>query len=174
MKFWKRPLALGWVLAALAFLAGCGYHLAGTQNTLPPHLKTVAIPVFKNTSSEPEIHRDLTNVIRESFITDGRLKVVDASKADLLMRGILNYYNLRAVSFNTSDVASEYYVELGVDIKVKDQVKKKSFLKQRFTTKWDFRSNDDVVNSEAARQTALDDAYKDLANRLVSIVIDQF
>ncbi len=170
----KCPAVLGWGWALLLFLTGCGYHLAGTQNTLPPHLKTVAIPVFKNVSSEPEIHRDLTNVIRESFITDGRLKVVETAQADLLMRGSLNHYNLRAVSFNTSDQASEYYVELGVDIKVNDQVKKKSFLKQKFNTKWDFRSSADVINSEAARQTALNDAYKDLANRLVSIVIDQF
>ena len=99
MNFWKPSRGIGYGLAALLFLSACGYHLAGTQNTLPPHLKTVAIPVFKNISTEPEIHRDLTNVIRESFITDGRLKVVDPSKADLVMRGILNYYNLRAVSF---------------------------------------------------------------------------
>jgi len=116
----------------------------------------------------------MTNVIRQSFINDGRLKVVNRKNADLVMRGVLNSYTLQAVSFNSSDVAVEYYVALGVAIDVKDMVKRKQFLKQNFTTKWDFRTTADVINSEASRQTALNDAYKELGNRLVSIVIDQF
>jgi outer membrane lipopolysaccharide assembly protein LptE/RlpB len=162
------------VLIGLILISACGYHLTGTGNTLPAHLKTVAIPVFDNTSSEPDIHRNMTNVIRQSFINDGRLKVVKRSDADLVMRGVLNSYSLQAVSFDTSDVALEYYVALGVDIDVKDMVKRKQFLKQNFTTKWDFRTDADVINNEAARQEALNDAYKELGNRLVSIVIDQF
>ena len=146
----------------------------GTGNTLPPHLKTIAIPVFGNSSAEPDIHRDITNVIRQSFINDGRLKVVTSKKADLVMKGILNSYSLQAISFTTEDVAQEYYVLLGVNVTVNDMVKKKRFLKQDFTTKWDFRTNADVINSEAARQVALNDAYVELGNRLVSIVVDQF
>ena len=169
----SRIKTLGF-LTVWMLVAACGYHLAGTGNTLPPHLKTVAIPVFSNTSSEPDIHRNMTNVIRQSFINDGRLKVVTKDKADLVMKGVLNYYTLQAASFDSDDVALDYYVALGVDIKVNDMVKRKLFMKQNFTTKWDFRTSADVINSEAARQVALNDAYKELGNRLVSIVIDQF
>ena len=90
------------------------------------------------------------------------------------MRGVLNSYVLQAVSFTTADLAQEYYVQLGVSIDVNDQVKKKRFMKQNFNTKWDFKSDADVINSEAARQEALIDAYEELGRRLVSIVIDQF
>jgi outer membrane lipopolysaccharide assembly protein LptE/RlpB len=162
-------------LAAFLLISGCGYHLVGTGTTLPPHLKTIAIPVFSNTSSQPNIHRDITNAIRQSFITDGRLKVVSATnKADLVMKGVLSSYTLQAVSFTTADVAREYYVQLGGSIDVKDRVKKQSFLKQDFATKWDFQTDADVINSEAARRLALQDAYRVLGNRLVSIVVDQF
>lgn len=160
--------------AALLLISACGYHLAGSGRTLPSHLKTIAIPVFDNTSSEPDIHQNITSVIRRSFINDGRLKVVTSKKADLLMMGTLNHYTLQAISFTTQDVAREYYVQLGVSVAVNDRVKKKRFLKQDFTTKWDFRTNADVINSEAARQEALNDAYEDLGNRMVSVVIDQF
>ncbi len=170
----KNRLRTIFILTGLLLVSACGYHLTGTQNTLPPHLKTIAIPVFDNSSSEPDIHRNMTNVIRQSFINDGRLKVVNKSKADLVMKGLLNSYTLKAVSFDSNDVALAYYVALGVNIDVKDMVKRKQFLKQNFTTKWDFRTNVDVINSEAARQLALNDAYKELGNRLVSIVIDQF
>jgi outer membrane lipopolysaccharide assembly protein LptE/RlpB len=170
----RSPIKFLCLLTGLVFLSACGYHLAGTGTTLPKHLKTVAIPVFENTSAEPDIHRNMTNVIRQSFINDGRLKVVNTKNADLVMRGVLNSYALQAVSFDSNDVAVEYYVALGVAIDVKDMVKRKQFLKQNFTTKWDFRTTADVINSEAARQTALNDAYKELGNRLVSIVVDQF
>ncbi|VAX32100.1 hypothetical protein MNBD_NITROSPINAE05-705 [hydrothermal vent metagenome] len=171
----RSPIKFLCILVGLIFLSACGYHLAGTgTGTLPKHLKTVAIPVFENTSAEPNIHRNMTNVIRQSFINDGRLKVVNTKNADLVMRGVLKTYALQAVSFDSNDVALEYYVALGVAIDVKDMVKRKQFLKQSFTTKWDFRTSADVINSEAARQTALNDAYKELGNRLVSIVIEQF
>jgi outer membrane lipopolysaccharide assembly protein LptE/RlpB len=161
-------------LAAFLLISGCGYHLVGTGTTLPPHLKTIAIPVFDNTSSQPNIDRDITNAIRQAFINDGRLKVVNTSKADLVMKGVLSSYNLQAASFTTQDVAREYWVQLGGSIDVQDRVKKTRFLKQDFTTKWDFQTDADVINSEAARQLALKDAYRVLGNRLVSIVIDQF
>jgi len=170
----KSQIKIRFLLTGLMLISACGYHLTGTGTSLPAHLKTVAIPVFDNTSSEPDIHRNLTNVIRQSFINDGRLKVVNKDKADLVMKGVLNSYSLQAVSFDTQDVALDYYVALGVEIHVRDMVKRKQFLKQYFTTKWDFRTSSDVINSEAARQTALNDAYKELGNRLVSIIIDQF
>jgi outer membrane lipopolysaccharide assembly protein LptE/RlpB len=171
MKFRIKKLFL---LSTFLLIAGCGYHLVGTGTTLPSHLKTIAIPVFENKSSQPNIHRDITNSIRQSFINDGRLKVVNTSKADLVMKGVINNYTLQAVSFTAEDVAREYYVQLGGGIDVQDRVKKKRFLKQNFTTKWDFQTEADVINSEAARQLALNDAYRVLGNRLVSIVIDQF
>lgn len=161
-------------LAAFLLISGCGYHLVGTGTTLPPHLKTIAIPVFDNTSSQPNIDRDITNAIRQSFVNDGRLKVVSTHEADLVMKGLLTSYTLQAASFTTQDVAREYWVQLEGSIDVQDRVKKKRFLKQNFTTKWDFQTDADVINSEAARQLALKDAYRVLGNRLVSIVIDQF
>ncbi len=162
------------MLVAVLFIAGCGYQLASMGSSLPAHVHTIAIPVFSNSSSEPAIERELSRSVRESFIRDGRLKVANVNRADLVMKGKLTYYNLRAVSFSTSDVATEYWVELRVDIDVFDQVKNEVFLKQNLFTKWDFTSSEDVANSESARLAALDDAYRELGNRLVSLVIDKF
>lgn len=171
MKFQIKTF---YILTGLMLISACGYRLTGTGTSLPAHLKTVAIPVFKNTSTEPNIQREMTNVIRQSFINDGRLKVVNKDEADLVMKGVLNSYTLQAVSFDTNDVALAYFVALGINIDVRDMVKHKPFLKQNFTTKWDFRAQTNVINSEAARLAALNSAYKELGNRLVSIVIDQF
>ncbi len=162
-----------WILFAL-LLGGCGYHLVGAGSSMPPHLKTLSIPVFTNSSTEPEIHRELTSAIINSYITDGRLKVVRKSQADMVMRGNLFYYELKAVSFSSDDFASDYIVKLGVDIEVIDKVNNKPYLKQKFQTKWDYKASSDIVKTESARLAALEEAYNELGNRLVSLLIDQF
>ena len=171
MKFLRVAL---YVLMLVISTSNCGYHLAGYGSTLPSHIRTISIPVFKNSSTEPNIHRDATDAIRRAFISDGRLKVVGTSKADLLMRGTLTDYQLRAVSFSAEDIAEEYIVRLGVQVESYDRVKKKIFFRQKFTTQWDYRTTSSVVDSESARFTALKEAYDDLADRLVSTTIEQF
>jgi hypothetical protein len=156
------------------FISGCGYHLVGTGNTLPPHLKSIAIPVFKNSSSQPEIHRELTSIILRSFINDGRMKVAKKDEADLLMKGALTYYGTRTAAFGSDDLSSDIIIELGVDVEVMDQVKSKIFLKQKLKTQWDYNSTSDISDTETARLRALDDAYNELGTRLVSLIVDQF
>ncbi len=155
-------------------LSGCGYHLIGTGNSLPSHIKTIHIPVFENTSSQPEIHRELTSVVLQSFISDGRLKVAKKDKADLVLDATLSYYNLRNVAFSSQDLVSDIIIELEVDLKVTDQVKNKIFMEKKLKQQWDYKSTADIAGTERARLEALDLAYNDMGNRLVSLIIDQF
>ena len=101
--------------------------------------------------------------------------MVGRRKADLLLSGTLVSYDLRVVAFSGTDAASEYIVQLGVQVKAVDRVKRRIFLKQQnFTTKWDYQTTSDVIDSETARFAALEEAYEDLADRLVSIIVEQF
>ena len=161
------------ILLAL-LLNGCGYHLVGTGSSLPSHLKTLSIPEFSNSSSEPGIHRELTSNIIDSFITDGRVKIVRKGNSDMVMKGNLYYYDLKAASFSSNDFVSDYIVELGVEIEVIDKVNDKSYLKNKFKTKWDYKATSDIIDTESARLAALEEAYIVLGNRLVSLLIDQF
>lgn len=163
-----------YVLTFVLLFPGCGYHLVGYGSALPPHIRTIAIPVFQNSSPEPNIHRDVTDAIRQIFIMDGRLKLVGINKADLILRGTLINYQLRAVSFSGKDVAEEYIVNLGVQVEAYDRIKNKTLLKQKFITQWDYRATSGVIDSESARFVALKEAYDDLGGRLVSIIIEQF
>jgi outer membrane lipopolysaccharide assembly protein LptE/RlpB len=157
-------------------LWACGYQMAGRgASQLPPHLKTIAIPVFENKSAEPTIQRPFTEALRRAFITDGRLRLVNnKGGADLVITGTLTKYWIRAVAFNTNDVAIEYWVYLEADVLVQDQVKNQVHLKQKLKTRWDYLANDSVISSEASRQQALVQTYRVLSQRLVSLVNDKF
>jgi hypothetical protein len=157
-------------------LWGCGYQMAGHGTSqLPPHLKTIAIPVFENNSGEPTIQRPLTEALRRAFITDGRLQLVNnKAEADLVMTGTLTRYAINAVAFNKFDVAIEYWVYLGASVQVVDRANDKIYLTQTLNTRWDYVADDSVINSEASRQQALTQAYRVLSQRVVSLVNDKF
>jgi outer membrane lipopolysaccharide assembly protein LptE/RlpB len=162
-----------WILITI-LLSGCGYHLTGTGSTLPDHLKTISIPVFNNSSSQPEIHRQLTSSIINSFITDGRVKVVQNKQADMVMAGTLFHYELKTVSFNSDNFATGYIVKLGVDVEVVDKANNKPYLKQKLRTEWNYKATTDIVDTESARLAALEQAYRVLGNRLVGLLINLF
>ncbi|PIR01678.1 MAG: hypothetical protein COV66_00715 [Nitrospinae bacterium CG11_big_fil_rev_8_21_14_0_20_45_15] len=159
----------------LITLSGCGYSLSGAgKSQLPSYVHSLSIPVFINGSGQPEIHRDLTDEVRRAFISDGRIRVVDKENGDLLLKGTLNYYAVRAISFNANDLVSEYWVEIGVAVVVTDTVKGKKFLSQNMKSKWNYRVTDNVVTTEQARKDALSQSYNDLSARMVSLLIDRF
>ena len=166
-----------WLVLLLPLvLWGCGYQMAGRgASQLPPHLRTIAIPVFENNSDEPTIQRPFTETLRRAFITDGRLRLVNnKGSADLVMTGTLTKYWIRAVAFNQFDIATEYWVYLEADVLVQDQVKKKTYLKQKLKTRWDYQADIGVTTSEIARQEALTQTYRVMSQRLVSLVNDKF
>ena len=174
MMPWKNNKWFFFLAIYCVLFSGCGYHLIGTGSALPPHIKTIHIPVFENTSSQPEIHRQLTSFVLQSFISDGRLKIVNKNDADLVVDATLSYYNLRNVAFSSQDLVSDIIVELEIDLKVTDQVKNKIFMEKELKQQWDYKSTPDLASTETARLEALDQAYIDFGNRLVSLIIDQF
>ena len=60
-----------WLAASLALCllasAGCGYHTAGHNVTLPENVKTLAIPAFVNQSQTYRIEQTLTAAVVREF-----------------------------------------------------------------------------------------------------------
>ena len=71
------------VLLVTLLLAGCGY---STKGSLPDHIKTVAVPIFKNRTLEPGVESAITSGVVTAFSNGGRLKVVPVDEADASWR----------------------------------------------------------------------------------------
>ncbi len=154
--------------------SGCGYHLVGTGSGFAGKSRNIAIPVFENNSPEPGIERTITSKVRETFIQDGRLKVVNENKASLLFTGSINHYELKPVSFDSNDNVTEYWVIMNIDVKVRDVSSDKYLVDQTFRSKWDYTVSSEVLSSERARIDAIDEASRDFAERMVSIIVEGF
>jgi hypothetical protein len=76
------------ILPLLLQLPGC-YSFTGTS--VPPHLKTIAIPLFddQSGSGKPGLRELLTNKLLEKFRQDNSLSITDKASADAILEGTI-------------------------------------------------------------------------------------
>jgi hypothetical protein len=79
-------------------LAGCGYSLRADGEPVGIELESLAIPLFSSTSSETGFEADFTKVIRQEFISHGRVPLVPEEKAQAVLIGKI--YDIRADPLN--------------------------------------------------------------------------
>ena len=116
-------LAAG-VLAATLAAGGCSYSF--TPSKLPSHIKTVAIPVFENVTSEPGIEQEITQQITREFVADNTLQVAPEGRADAGIYGRILRYENRVFGYDAKGETQQYEVIIVVAIEFKDLVKRKT------------------------------------------------
>jgi len=94
--------------------------------------------------------------------------------ADLIFTGQIKHYEIRPVSFDSNNNALEYWVIMNIDVKLQDSDSKENLIDREFRSKWDYKVTSEVLSSERARINAIDEASRDFAERMVSIVIEGF
>ena len=107
---YSRVVAIPALLCSLLILSACGYHMAGTGGHLTPGMKSVFIPVFENKTMEPIVEEELTPAVIREFLHDGRIEVVDRSRADMVLEGSVVSYKETPVSFDASQNVREYRI----------------------------------------------------------------
>lgn len=111
------------LLGAVFVLGSCGY--STSPALLPSHLKSVAIPVFENETSEYTLEQEITNLVIQRFVADNHLKVVDERVAQCTIKGkITGYRNtVFGISAGFAARAQEYRVTITISVVFKDLVK---------------------------------------------------
>jgi hypothetical protein len=112
-----------WVASVVLTLSAgsCAY---GTSTALlPSHLKTVAIPVFENATTEYALARDISDAVIRRFVADNHLRVVDERSADSVIRGKVTHYQNSVFGISPVSRAQEYRVSIGVSVVFKDLAK---------------------------------------------------
>jgi hypothetical protein len=104
-------------------LGGCAY--SASPSLLPAHLKTVAIPVFENQTSEYTLEQEITDAVIQRFVQDNHLKVVDERVANSVIRGRITLYrnSVFGIAAAADARAEEYRVTITVAVEFKDIVK---------------------------------------------------
>ncbi len=109
-------LAVAVIIAALT--GGCGYT---TRSALDPGFQTIHVKPFQNRSQEYDFQAPLTNAVTRKFLHDGRLRVVNEDRADLVLEGVILDYQLRGLTFDQDDNVSQFILVVAAAARVIDQ-----------------------------------------------------
>ncbi len=64
---------------------GCGYTFESTKKPIHLKITSICIPMIKSTSSSLGFEAELTNMIRQEFISHSNLKIVPEEQADAIL-----------------------------------------------------------------------------------------
>ena len=161
-------------LVLAAALGGCGYSV-GLGGNLPSHIKTVAVPIFRNSTQQPAIENFITAAVVNAFVTSGRLKVVPIGAADSILEGDIVGYHLDSIAFNPQINVTEYRLRVRVNIRFRDVRENAMLWKQDGLEEWaDFRVQGRVSDTIAREDVAARQAAVVIGRRIVASAVDRF
>jgi len=107
--------------AACALSVQCGYHLRGTGTFLPPGIKTVSVPMFKNLSTRFGLDVTLTQGVINELVARGKVEVIDdAANADAILVGEISSFNVNPIGFSSQNTADRFNVMVVARIVLRD------------------------------------------------------
>jgi hypothetical protein len=86
-----------WLTVSLATV-GCGYHFAGTGGQAPGNIKSIAINVLQNNTTEIGLESVFTNAIINQFVQWKRLPIKPRKEADGVLGGAITGISTQEVS----------------------------------------------------------------------------
>ena len=160
-------------LALGALVGGCGYTVGGN---LPPHVKTVAVPIFKNSTQQPAIENVITAAVVNAFANAGRLKVVPLAEADSVLEGEIVGYNVQSIAYNASLNAQEFRLWVRLNVQFRDLRDHTMLWRQEgLEERADFRVGGQVSQTiSLEREGAAGQAALDIGRKVVSLALDRF
>lgn len=168
----RRLGAAGLILALAVTAAACGYGLRGN---LPSHVRTVAVPTFRNKTQEPAVENTLTSAVVNAFTTSGKLRVVGAAEADAILDGEIVGYEVQSIAIDRSLNARQYRLVVTMNLQLRDVRQSEVLFRQDgLSEKADFRVAGQVSETISREDSAVRQAAVDIGRRIVNLVVDRF
>ncbi|MBN1560724.1 LptE family protein [candidate division KSB1 bacterium] len=156
------------ILFGMLFVFSCSYY--SLKGSLPPHLHSVAVPLFDNRTAEFGMSEKLTDAVIEEFIRDGSLKIADRSAADVIVIGSIVSVNDRAGAFDQQETVQDIKVYISVQVECTDQVKRQAMWEERITQ---FGSYDPAEGPEG-RNNAYEEAFEKLSQEILNKTVSNW
>jgi len=176
-------LFLAFVGCGILTMNGCGYTtrsmIADKYHTIyiVPFVNKIDITSDTDTGSKyriyhPMIETDITRAVVGRFILDGNLRPTKQPTADLTLKGEVTEFRKDPLRYADDDTIEEYRINLVVNISLWDNKDNKLVWEEKgFTGDTTYFTTGSSAKSQG---TALSDALKDLARRIVERAVEQW
>jgi outer membrane lipopolysaccharide assembly protein LptE/RlpB len=173
MSHRSRHAAVGLLLVFAAGLpTGCGYSFRGN---LPGHIKTVAVPMFKNTTQAAGIENAITSAVISAFSNGGRLRVVPVEQADSVLEGEIVGYQIDGAGFDRNANVQAYHLRVVLNVAFRDVRQNKLLWQEKSLTQTsDFQVQGQVSDTLAQGSGAASQAAADIGRKIANAAVDLF
>ncbi len=158
-------------LGAIALLNGCSYSFTGAS--VPPHLKTIAIPISGDRSGSGEFNlgEKFTTSLTQKFIDDNTLSVTDKLKSDSILEcTIVSLSDAPSVVTGGENISSR---RLTITIRAvyRDLIKRNTIFEKNFSNYGDYQTGGDIL---LARENAIENAIEKITEDILLGVVSNW
>jgi outer membrane lipopolysaccharide assembly protein LptE/RlpB len=170
---------------AVSMLAGCGYHVAGRNDSLPKTIHVIAVPAIENKTSSYRIEQRLTAATIHEFLARTSYKVVSAPESgDAVLRGKvltveavpLLFTSIPATGTTPATTrATNMLVIMKCEVTLTESATQRVlYHNDNFVFRNEYEISTDVKSFFQEEDPALDRMAQDFAKRVVSAVTENY
>jgi hypothetical protein len=160
-------------LALIGFFAfGCaGYHVGPVTKR---NFNSIAVPMFRNTTLNPQIEAQISNAIIQRLQQDGSLRIESEPRADVVLKGTITTYTrqpLRSLRTDTG-VPREYEISIVVRVEATDRRTGETVLKST-----EVEGKSDVFigeDQQSAEEQVLPLIADDIGKRVAGLLVESW
>jgi outer membrane lipopolysaccharide assembly protein LptE/RlpB len=171
---WRAALLIS--LTAM-LQAGCGYHVAGHNNSLPKSIHVIAVTALENKTTSYRIEQKLTSATVHEFLARTQYKIVsNAADGDAVLHGKVVSLEAVPLLFDTqSGRATTMLVTVKCEISLTESATDKVlYHSENFVFRNEYEISTDVPSFFEEQDPALDRLAQDFATKLVAAVIENY
>ena len=173
-----RVPSLIFVLSALLFFTGCGYHQSGAATHLPPNTRVLAIPTFTTNAQNFRTETAFTEAVIREFNTRTRYRVENAETpaTDALLSGTILTQTAAPLTYDSlSGQTSSYLLTITAKVILTDQhTHRVLYENDALTYREQYQSTTDLNNFIQEDGAAVNRVSRNFATAVVSEILESF
>ncbi len=165
------------LLGLVFLLSGCGYHTAGRASHLPPSIRTIAIPGFKNQTQTYRIEQLLTGEVVREFISRTKFQVVNKSSdtSDATLTGTVVSAQASPLTYDANTGrASSAVITVTMRVSLADHSGRVLFENPNYTFREQYQVAREIASFFDEETPALQRMSRDFARTLVSDILEAY
>jgi len=141
-----KPLVL---VLLLVGINSCGFYKLNPGGTFPPEVKSINIDFFENKASvvAPTLSPTLTDKLRDKFLSESNLNLVD-KEASMNLTGHISSYIVEPVASENNSTATLNRLRITVRAKLQSDIAKDFNFEQDFTKFLEFDASKSLAEVE--------------------------
>ena len=163
--------------ACCLLFCACGYHVGDRGGLLPPDIKTIAVPAFKNNTATFKIEQETTAALRREFLERTHYRIVPTLEgADAALRGTVIEVRSGVSAFdNNTRRATALQITVTADVRLEDlHTHQTLFANPKYTFREEYQISETTSTLFEEDRPALERLSRDFARTVVTDILENF